>query len=212
MNWHLHDGNELRIEQKTDYPWGGDVSMRVSPVAASEFTMFVRIPGWSERTIVRVNGRRLEGARAGEYLAIRRRWVAGDSVELSFDMTTRLIKANPAVTEDRGRVAFQRGPIVFCMEEPDQIERAHEVPFADYIVHLDAETETNFNSELLGGVMILSHPGSISRSSSAKGLYYAASETQKADVTATTLKLIPYYAWANRGPASMQVWIPYSEG
>jgi len=212
MNWHLHDGSGLRIEQQTNYPWNGDVSMQVTPASASEFALFARIPGWSEKTIVKVNGKHIEGARPGEYLAIRRRWVAGDIVELTFDMTTRLIKANPAVTEDRGRIAFQRGPIVFCMEGPDQIDHGHDAKFADYIVHLDAKTENNFDADLLNGVMILSHPGSISRSSSTKGLYYAAGENQKVEETATTLKLIPYYAWANRAPAAMQVWIPYSEG
>jgi hypothetical protein len=212
MNWHLQDGTALRIEQRTNYPWSGDVHVTITPATASEFTLFTRIPAWSEQTSVTVNGKHLSGVRAGEYLAIHRRWAAGDTVQLGFDMTTRLIKANPAVTEDRGRVAFQRGPLVFCMEEPDQMERAHRANFADYIVQVDATTEANFDADLLQGVMVLSHPGTIINASSSNGLYYSAGEIQKAAKTATTLRLIPYYAWANRGPAAMQVWIPYSEG
>ena len=90
--------------------------MTISPATPAEFTVYVRIPGWSANSSVKVNGSELRGARPGEYLPIRRRWSANDSIELSFDMKTRLLESNPAVAEDRGRVAFQRGPIVFCME------------------------------------------------------------------------------------------------
>ena len=212
MNWHLQNGNRLHIQQKTDYPWSGEVRITVSPVAPSEFALFVRIPGWSEKTAVKVNGKPINGARPGEYLPIRRRWATGDTVELSFDMTTRLLKANPAVTEDRGRVAFQRGPIVFCMEQPHQVNHEYASDLTNYIVRLDANTTTSFDRNLLDGVMILSHPGSVTRSPAAPGLYYPAAETRKTEEIETTLKLIPYYAWANRGPAAMQVWIPYSQG
>jgi hypothetical protein len=212
MNWHLQNGNSLQIQQKTNYPWDGEVRITVSPVTPSDFTLFVRIPGWSQKTAAKVNGRLHDGARPGEYLAIRRSWAIGDTVELSFDMTARLLKANPAVTEDRGRVAFQRGPIVFCMEQPDQVNHEYASDLTNYIVRLDANTTTSFDPKLLDGVMILSHPGSITRSTAGTGLYYPATETHKAEEIETILKLIPYYAWANRGPAAMQVWIPYSQG
>jgi DUF1680 family protein len=211
MHWHFQDGNGLHIQQKTNYPWSGEVSITVRPSTPSEFALYVRIPGWSEKTAVKVNGKLVAGAQPGEYLPIRRRWAANDIVELSFDMTTRLLKANPAVTEDRGRVAFQRGPIVFCMEEPDQIDHQRS-SLESYIVRIDADTIASLDPTLLDGVMILSHPGFISRSPVAQGLYYPATEGQKTQETETVLKLIPYYAWANRAPASMQVWIPYREG
>jgi uncharacterized protein len=210
IGWRLHDGNVLKIEQKTNYPWSGDVEMTVSPAAPSEFVVYVRIPGWSEKNSVRVNGKAVEGAQPGSYLAIRRRWSANDKVELSFDMSTRLLKANPAVTDDRGRIAFQRGPIVFCMEHLDQPGHEHDMNLIGYSAHLNGNTSSRFDPRLLDGVVVLEHPGSISRPNADPGLYFAAADTPKTEVTPTMLRLIPYYAWANRDPASMQVWIPYS--
>ena len=155
MNWHLHDGTRLTIEQKTNYPWSGEIRMTVSPATPSEFVVYVRIPGWSTKNVVKVNGREFGGAKAGEYLAIRRQWAANDTIDLNFDMTTHLLKANPAVTEDRGRVAFQRGPIVFCMEHIDQKDHAPGINLADYTVRLDGTTTAQFEPSLLDGVMVL---------------------------------------------------------
>ncbi len=209
MNWHLHDGTGLKIQQRTDYPWNGEVKMAVSPSAPHDFTMFVRIPAWSAKNVVKVNGTPIEGAKPGEYLHIRRRWSENDIVELDFDMTTHLLKANPQVVEDRGRVAFQRGPIVFCMEHLDQPGRERDANLTGYSAHLGAETIGRFDPQLLDGVMVLEHPGTVSASPDAPRLYYSASETERPQEPPVTLRLIPYYAWANREPAAMQVWIPY---
>jgi DUF1680 family protein len=185
--------------------------MTVSPATQSEFVMYVRIPGWSTKNSVKVNGMEITGAKPGEYLAIRRRWAENDTIDLNFDMTTRLLKANPAVTEDRGRVAFQRGPIVFCMEHLDQPEHNDGMNLAGYTVLPDKATTAHFEPELLEGVMVLTHPATISKTATDTALYFPVS-TPKAPESPTTVKLIPYYAWANRESASMQVWIPYKEG
>jgi DUF1680 family protein len=159
---------------------------------------------------VKVNGKEFAGAERGKYLAIRRRWSANDTIDMQFDMTTHLLKANPAVTEDRGRVAFQRGPIVFCMEHLDQPDHGAGMNLAGYTVLTDGETTAHFEPTLLDGVMVLSHPGTISKAATDVGLYFPAS-TPEAPASPTTVRLIPYYAWANRDPASMQVWIPYKQ-
>jgi len=211
MNWHLHDGTLVQIQQKTNYPWSGDIKMTVSSATPSEFALYVRIPGWSAKNVVKVNGKEFAGAKPGEYLAVRRRWAANDTVDLTFDMTTNLLKANPAVTEDRGRVAFQRGPIVFCMEHLDQKDHTAGANLADYTIRLDGQTTEQFEPALLDGVMVLSHPGAISRLPANTGLYFPAATAPKPVDSPTTLKLIPYYAWANREEAAMQVWIPYRD-
>jgi hypothetical protein len=212
MNWRLHDGNGLNIRQKTGhpsgYPWSGEVRITISPATPAEFTVYVRIPGWSQHSSVRVNGKELNGARPGEYLPIRRRWSANDSIELNFDMTPRLLESNPAVAEDRGRVAFQRGPIVFCMERLDQASQRLDLNLSNYSVDLHAPTTERFDPELLEGVMVLEHPGTISIREDQK-LYFAANDAPKPQEVSTTVNLIPYYAWANRAPVAMQVWIPY---
>jgi DUF1680 family protein len=107
-------------------------------------------------------------------------------------------------------VAFQRGPIVFCMEHLDQPDHGVGMNLAGYTVSLDGATDAHFEPNLLDGVMVLTHPGTISKSATDMALYFPAS-TPKAPESPTTVKLIPYYAWANRESASMQVWIPYKD-
>ena len=211
MDWHLHDGTGLKIQQKTNYPWNGDIAMTVSPATPKEFTVYVRIPGWSVKNAVKVNGKPLSGIKRGEYFAIRRRWSANDKVEVSFDMTTHLLKANPAVNEDRGRVAFQRGPIVFCMEHLDQPDHDGSKDLTGYRVDIAGNTASKFEPQLLDGVMVLDHPGYLS-SPEISSLYYPASKEGDGQEKATSVKLIPYYVWANRDPSAMQVWIPYERG
>jgi hypothetical protein len=212
LNWRLHDGTPIRMQQTTRYPWDGDVKLEIAPAQASEFTLYVRIPGWSQHTVVRVNGSPVDNVRPGTYLPIRRRWSAGETVELSFDMTTHQLKASPAVNEDRGRVAFQRGPIVYCMEMLDQASASQAPDLVAYTTKLDSSTAARFEPKLLEGVLVLEHPGVIVQHPTDTGLYFAAAENVQTAESPTTLRLIPYYAWANRTPTAMQVWIPYRFG
>jgi len=209
MDWHLQDGTGLKIQQTTNYPWNGDVKLTVTPATPTEFTLYLRIPNWYAKNSVKVNGTPVPDAKPGEYLAIRRHWSPNDTVDLTFDMATHLLKANPAVADDRDRVAFQRGPVVFCIEHLDQPDHITAADLANLTVHLDGETSTHFDPTLLGGVMILSHPATLTHTTPDPTLYYAATTTQTSAPQKTSLKLIPYYAWANRTPAAMEVWIPY---
>jgi hypothetical protein len=210
MSWRLEDGTGLRMEQKTNYPWEGEVHISVFPEAARDFTVYVRIPGWSSKNSASVNGTPLSGIEPGKYLAVRRHWSPGDSIKLNFDMTVQQVKANPAVAEDRGRVAFQRGPIVFCMEMLDQADAVQKSGFSNCVAEVTASSESRFVPDLLDGVMVLEHPGTVARSAARTSLYFGAGESRPQQETRTTLKLIPYYAWANRSRSAMQVWIPYT--
>jgi len=212
MNWRLPDGTAFRIKQETHYPWRGDVKLTVTPEQPSEFTLYVRIPGWSQNSGVHVNGDAVDDVRAGAYLPIRRQWQSGDTVDLSFDMSPRLLKANAAVNEDRGRVAFQRGPIVFCMEQLDQASAAEPGSLVSYVAQLEGSTVERFDPKLLDGVLVLEHAGTIVHDPTVTSLYYSASDNEMLTETPTKLRLIPYYAWANRAPSAMQVWIPYRFG
>ncbi|HEU4635060.1 MAG TPA: beta-L-arabinofuranosidase domain-containing protein [Edaphobacter sp.] len=209
MNWHLEDGTGLKIVQKTQYPWKGDVELTVSPAKSHEFTVFLRIPGWSAKNTVRVNGQVVDGAKAGEYLAIRRTWNAGDKIQLAMDMTPHVLQANPAVMEDVGKVAMQRGPVVFCMEGMDQAAQDHGLNLSKLRADLKGETKVRFEPEMLGGVTVLEHPGSVVAQGSPD--LYRTAAGDGSEKKGTMLTLIPYYAWANRKPSPMQVWIPYTE-
>ena len=186
----------------------GDVHLTVSPAQPKEFTVFARIPAWSQTNSVRVNGEAINGATPGESLAIHRRWKAGDRVDLAFDMTPRVLRANPAVAEDVGKVVLQRGPIVFCMEDLDQTIHAHQRNLGDFVAHGTGETKARFDPALLGGITVLEHPGSLRPAEPHAALYQPASQQQAGTDEPITLTLIPYYAWANRSPSAMQVWIP----
>jgi DUF1680 family protein len=208
MDWHLQDGTALKLQQTTNYPWSGDVKLTVSPATPAEFTLYLRIPNWSGKNSIKVNGAPVSNAKPGEYLALRRHWSPNDIVDLTFDMSTQLLKANPAVADDRDRVAFQRGPVVFCIEHLDQPSLTAS-DLANLTVHLDGATSTHYDPNLLGGVMVLEHPGTLAHTTPDPTLYYSAATAEQSAPKPTSLKLIPYYAWANRDPAAMEVWIPY---
>ncbi len=214
LDWHLEDGTGLKLAQKTNYPWEGTVQLTLTPAKRTEFTFYVRIPGWSPSAKVLVNGKTVKGeVNPGTYLPIRRRWQAGDKVRLELNMTPRLVAAHPRVLENIGRVAVQRGPLVYCIEQTDQpdVESLFDVSLA---VGKDpaAGFRSEFRPDMLGGIVVLRHPAVAYRGPRAEEPLYRPigyrPERQARDVELT---LIPYYAWANRNPSPMQVWIPLAE-
>jgi DUF1680 family protein len=209
LDWKLQDGTALSVVQKTNYPWDGALDIAVNPAKVANFTLYVRIPGWSSRTQVTVSGKAVSGVTPGQYLALKRDWKNGDVVSLKFDMKPQVLQANRRVVEDFGRVAVQRGPLVFCLEQMDQSEG---VVLHDVSLDLRKSGESQFREEfakdLLGGVLVLKHPGTVnSKPGWAKGLYQPYS-TETASTRPVELKFIPYYAWANRSETAMQVWTP----
>jgi DUF1680 family protein len=209
LDWHLENGTPLKIQQKTNYPWNGDVQLTVNPAQATDFTFYVRIPGWASGSRVAVNGKTIDGTKAGEYLPIQRKWKPGDVVTLSFPMDTEIVASNPRVSENTGRVAVMRGPIVYCVEGLDQPSG---VALSDIAFRISDKSGKEFQDEysanLLDGIVILHHEGVAYETASAdEALYMAlgsAPRTRPAKLT-----LIPYYAWANRQPTAMQVWARY---
>jgi DUF1680 family protein len=209
LDWHLESGNGLKIIQKTNYPWDGNVEMTVTPSQPADFTVYLRIPGWVDSAQVSVNGKTVAGAKAGSYLPIQRRWAAGDRINLQMAMSPQVLEANPRVADDTGRVAVQRGPLVYCLEGLDQ---SSGVNLSDVALEVgkrpDSEFQSEMKNDLLGGVLLLHHTGiSYERNASENALYPrytgASDKTKKVPLT-----FIPYYAWANRQATSMQVWTP----
>src|SRR5579863_4284937 len=212
LDWHLENGTPLKVAQKTNYPWDGDVKMTVSPSEPADFEMNVRIPGWAKSVKVAVNGKAIDGAKPGEYLKIKRRWSPGDTITLAFPMAAEIVASNPRVEENLGRVAVQRGPIVYCMEGLDQNPAAAD--FSEVAIIVNSKLLKAFEAEhkpaLLEGVTVLKHSGAIYDSASDKGPLYADAMGAAPKTMAETLTFIPYYAWANRKPTEMQVWVPFT--
>ena len=208
LKWRLENGVDIKLVQTTDYPWGGNVELKVMPAHPTEFTVYVRIPGWSRTTKVQINGIAVSDAQPGQYLPIVRRWSDRDRIDLRFDMTPRLTAANPKVEEDTRRVAIERGPLVYCMEQIDQAESGALDGFS-LVVNEGTEKriDTIFESQVLGGIVMLRAPGLYSAAPAelSQMLYAPLIASSKRQVT---LSLIPYYAFGNRQASAMQVWIP----
>ncbi|KPK81721.1 MAG: six-hairpin glycosidase [Bacteroides sp. SM23_62_1] len=210
------DGKQVELVQQTNYPWDGQVRVRINPENPERFWLYLRIPGWArneaipgdlysftedndQEVVLRVNGEEqtTKLIKAG-YLLLNRKWKTGDEVELILPMPVRKIIANEKVEEDRGKIAIQRGPLVYCAEWPDT-DDGHVL---DLVIDNESQLESHFNPELLNGVMIIT--GSASK----------AMKTPEGKVVLQEpgeLVMIPYYAWANRGAGEMVVWMPTSE-
>jgi hypothetical protein len=209
LDWHLEDGTGLKVVQKTNYPWDGTVEISVAPAKPGEFTFYLRVPGWADSTQVSINGKPLSGATPGQYLALQRRWAHGDVINVKFGMTPEVIEANPRVVEDYGRVAVQRGPLIYCLEQLDQPDG-----IAIFDVSLDVRQEPSLQfreeirGDLLGGVVVLKHTGAVSVKSNSHGSLYRSYTANTPEARPAELRFVPYYAWANRAATPMQVWTP----
>jgi uncharacterized protein len=207
LNWHLEDGVGLKVVQKTSYPWDGNVEIAVTPAEETEFTFYLRVPGWADHAQVAVNSKAVVGATPGQYLPIRRRWSPGDVIQLKIEVVPQVIAANPRVADDSGRVAIQRGPLIYCLEEIDQPSG---ISLSDVAVNPGRrpaeQFQTEFKNDLLGGMVILHHTGAVYQRGAAEKLLYSRYGGDSLSTQKTPLTFIPYYAWANRQATSMQVW------
>lgn len=206
LDWHLEDGTGLNVQQKTNYPWDGMVEITVTPAKAVDFTFYLRVPAWSDRSQVSVNGKAISGAAAGRYLALQRRWSAGDTITAKFDMTSHVLQADERIVDDYGRVAVQRGPLVYCLEQLDQPTG---VSLNSVALDLrQSQFREEHRADLLGGVTVLEHKGAVlEKPASQNGLYFRYG-TEAPRSREVQLTFIPYYAWANRAGTPMQVWSP----
>jgi DUF1680 family protein len=204
LDTRLCDGSPLRLIQETDYPWDGTVRITLTEVPTKEFSVFLRIPGWAQGTMIRVNNRRISGpVQTEQYHEIRRTWSKGDRIELILPMTAKLIEAHPLVEEARNQVAVRRGPIVYCLESTDLPKG---VDIAEVVLSPTVNLRSHFKRDQLGGVTVLKGQARhLEGGDWGKALYRDVSGTKSKQVD---IRLIPYYAWANRGDSEMTVWIP----
>ncbi|MCR2823031.1 glycoside hydrolase family 127 protein [Lederbergia panacisoli] len=194
------NGKKVNIVQKTEYPWDGAVLISVSPEAATEFTVALRIPGWCRKADLKVNGENVavENTVNG-YMYLTRTWNPDDQIELKFDMPVERMKAHPRVRENAGKTALQRGPIVYCIEEVDNGANLPNISLPQ-----NARLEAYFDGDLLGGVVVIqAEAARLEESHWGQALYKAAEEKYQSH----TLKAVPYFAWCNRKPGEMLVWL-----
>lgn len=197
-------GAPLRLRQTTEYPWDGRVQIVVEACPADEVTLRLRIPGWAESATLRVNGEASDvKLTPGTYAELRRAWTPGDVVALDLPMPATVLEANPLVEETRNQVAVKRGPIVYCLESPDLPDG---VRVQDVTVPRGVEFTPHFDGALLDGVAELDATLVVRKSADWDGTLYRARQASAGETIAA--RLIPYFAWGNRGKSEMSVWLP----
>nr|WP_245797079.1 glycoside hydrolase family 127 protein [Bacteroides luti] len=200
----LTDGSALTLTQVSDYPWDGKVVTTVDKVASKKaFSMNFRIPEWCEKATLTVNGKSVDAdLSAGKYAEVNRVWKKGDVVELNLAMTVKLMESNPLVEETRNQTVVKRGPLVYCLESMD-VEGGQSI---DNVL-IPANIQLTPNKITIDGSPIVALDGEaqLMNEGSWKGtLYKQVSDSSKK----VKIRLIPYYAWGNRGKADMTVWMP----
>ena len=214
-------GKNVTLEQTTEYPWDGDIAIKVLQNKAKAFNMMIRIPGWVQSRVVpsdlytynddifstyeiTVNGQRVDGELENGYMVINRNWKKGDVVRIHFDMPVRTVVASPRVTDDRGRVAVERGPLVYCAEWADNngIDPHH----------LLLNRKPQFDVQPTYGIKNKEGDGKSFNVTAitAKAQEASVDPDGRLAVKDVTVKLIPYYAWNHRGAGKMDVWLARS--
>ncbi|TDQ37464.1 glycoside hydrolase family 127 protein [Aureibacillus halotolerans] len=190
---------DVILKQKTNYPWEGHIATEVHPEQELSWTFAVRIPGWAEGAELYVNAQRLDIASIlhNGYALIDRVWRKGDVVELKLPLTPQRVYAHPSLRENAGKVAFQRGPVVYAFEEADNGKNLPALSISPSSV-----AEAAFEPDILDGVVALTVEGHRAVPND-EGLY----QKTKAEETLVQLKAVPYYAWCNREPGEMLVWV-----
>jgi DUF1680 family protein len=206
----LLNKNQVQIAQENNYPWSGDLTFRIDPQISKDFKIMIRIPGWARNEIVPsdlytlkhkssspvdilVNGKKIEYKLENGYASLTRKWKRGDVVEVKLPMDIQEVVSNEKVENNIGKVALQRGPIVYCAEWPDN----HGL-ISNIILPEKSAFTSEFKTDLLNGVTVIK------------------SEAIAVDINSDNLVTskkqpfvaIPYYAWAHRGKGEMEVWIP----
>ena len=202
----LGEARNIPLKQRTSYPWDGNIEVEVG--GEGDFSLMLRIPSWCETDArIEVNGELFGGTVSpGSYAGVRRAWKSGDMVRIALPMPVRRVEAHPHVTENTGRVALMRGPLLYCVEQADNPE----IDPRDLVLPAGEDFLDRFFPELLGGVSVLE--GRARTDAPDKewdGRLYRTARTTAGGENGNAVRItaVPYYAWANREPGAMQVWL-----
>lgn len=200
----LSNGETVKLVQETEYPWNGRIRIKVVDCGNKDFTLKLRIPGWTANPSVRLNDLPADDSpRPGTYFEIHRSWHPGDFVDLELPMPARLMEANPLVEDDLNQVAVQRGAIVYCLESPD-LPRG--VKISDVFIPADMKLTARYDQRLLDGIVLLEGKAFARPDENWNGSLYR--EFRPDEMKPIGVKFIPYSVWQNRGPSEMSVWLP----
>jgi DUF1680 family protein len=178
-------GTDVKVIQKTDYPWNGRIQVQITPEKAIDFDLKMRIPDWCKSYQVSLNGKEIsQPSVSNGYLLISRNWKPGDEITLLLDMPVELVAADPRVKENIGKRAVQRGPLVYCLEQTDNPN-----------INMD-------NVSMNQGTAFSLHTGE----GKLKEMKVLKANTKNGELT-----FVPYFAWDNREAGKMKVWVDFNE-
>ncbi|MCC6759785.1 MAG: glycoside hydrolase family 127 protein [Chitinophagaceae bacterium] len=199
----LHDGQQMILEQQTNYPWQGNIAIHIKQSLSKSAVIFFRIPGWCNKYTLLVNGKVPHNVvdRSNGYIGVKSSWQKGDKIELRLDMPVTLLESNPLVEETRGQVTVKRGPIVYCLESADLPQ--HNI--FDVAIPASAVWQTKPLAIAGSTVTALTTTAKVKAPQTWSNVLYQPLNNQ---LKAAAVTLIPYYAWANRGKTEMTVWMP----
>ncbi len=199
----IHPGEKIRISQQTEYPWEGKITFKVDANKSKDaFAINLRIPSWTDKFTVNVNGKEIKTSPKNGYISLNRNWNKGDKIEFELDLKTKLMEANPLVEESRNQTAVQRGPIVYCLEGLD-IEG--ETSIDDIVIPANIQFKAQKGSVAGYPVYVLEGTAKANTQNTWKNTLYREVNSSMKEVK---VKLIPYYAWGNREKSDMTVWMP----
>jgi DUF1680 family protein len=205
------NNKEVKITQQNNYPWDGALAFTIDPASALDMNLRIRIPGWAQdkaipsdlynyekpsaqKIEIKVNGKAVDYQMQNGYAVISKKWKKNDRVELNLPMDVQRVVANDKLKDDNGKIAIQRGPIMYCAEWKDNAGKP-----SSFIVAKDVVFTPSYNDDLLNGVTVLK--------AEVKSIQVDEAG-QNVTTTNSTLTAIPYYSWANRGKGEMTVWFP----
>lgn len=204
----------IKISQTSQLPWSGNVKIDIGANKETNMALRIRIPGWAadkpvpsdlysfkspldNKTIIKVNGVSVDYEIEKGYAVLKRTWSNNDIVEVEFPFEVRVIKSNPKIKENQGRIALQAGPVVFCVEGQDVANnKANHI-----LIDENQDFKLGYEKDLLNGVLTIK----------GEATYYKENALGEIIREKVGLKAIPYYSWANRGASEMEVWIPNDE-
>ncbi len=194
-------GRVVRLSQRTQYPWDGSISITLGLDEPADFAVLMRIPAWCERATLKVNGDVVDLAATLQrgYARLERTWHSGDRVEITLDLTVQRLYAHPGVRQNRGRVALRRGPLVYCLERTD-----NPAPLNRISLPRDAAFKVQFEEKTLGGVVTLQTSAASEDTEDWPRTLY---RPEPPRTSPASIKAVPYYAWDNREPGEMLVWL-----
>lgn len=196
------NGNPVILNQESNYPWDGDIRFTVESETETAFTLGLRIPDWCDKAELTVNGvkKSLEGIVMNGYAMLVGKWITGDTIELRLSMLVSRMKGNPLVRQTAGKVALQRGPLVYCLEQAD-----NGAGLFDIVLPQEAVLEAKVDPSFFGGMHVIEATGRKRKAGDWGDTLYKRDAIEETETV--SLKFIPYFAWANRGVGEMRVWV-----